>query len=261
MSNTIMTVTRRAVLTLAAMAAIAIPALGQPVGNIRTIIRYRVKPDRMGDFRAAVKDYAAVLKRANFDRSGTWWRSESGPLEYAFVQYHSKFAELDVTRNPKLKEVAAELAPLRARMSQCADSIERTVDEIQPELSLPRTGEPPAMVRVIRTVVKPDKVDEFVALYKSEIVPAMKKAGVKTAAMARTRFGGPRSEFRSSASIDGWAALDGPAPVVQAMGEAKYRAFLAKYSALVNDTEYNIYRYMPDLSYLAPQAHSSSGGQ
>ncbi|MBI4891594.1 MAG: hypothetical protein HY821_13295 [Acidobacteria bacterium] len=236
-------------LALPLLFAMAIPAAAQDK-NIRSISRYRVKPDRDGDFRAAIKDYVGVIKKANPDRGFTLWLGLTGPREYVLASYYSKFAEMDVMEDPKLKDVQAQLTGIGARISACVDSGDRYVDELLPELSLPRGTELPKMVRMMRTQVKPDKVNAYTDLIKSELLPAMQKSGVKLFLYARVRFGGPSQEFSSIIGLDSWSNLDEQSPVIKALGVDGYRQFVAKVTPLVERTEYNVYRFLPELSYI-----------
>jgi hypothetical protein len=79
--------------------------------------------------------------------------------------------------------------------------------------------------------------------------PAMKKAGVQVYTVTRMRYGRPTNEFSSATAIDNWASLDSPAPIIQALGEAGYQQYLAKVMALLGESEVNLYRHMPELSY------------
>jgi len=249
---------RHWVLGLVVIGALAAPSWAQSE-TIRSIVRLRVKSDRIGDFTSAAREYGEVLKKAKWDKSITVWQSLSGPTEYVVVAYYDKWAELDTrSTDPKLKEQDADLTRIGARITQCMESRERIIDVINEELSLPRTQEIPKMVRSVRTRVRPEMVSQYEALIKSEIVAAAKKAGMKTLITARARYGAPATEFRTAVGLDNWAELDEPSPIVKAMGEEAYRQFLAKLMPMVLETEWNVYRYMPDLSYI-PSAATTSG--
>ena len=96
---------------LLAVAALASPASAQDA-NIRSVTFYTVKPDRIGDFQAEIKEYNAILAKAGSDRYSSIWVSLTGPYEFARVQMYSKWADLDSTvgNDPKLKDQAADLA-------------------------------------------------------------------------------------------------------------------------------------------------------
>ena len=246
----------RAVFTIAAVTLLGAPA---PAQNIRSVRTYRVKADRTGDFESAIKEYNAILKKGGSNHAYTIWTSQSGPGTFLRVDHYSKWAELDVTRDPKLKEYASDLTRIGGRITRCSEGGERIIEELLPDLSLPRAGDIPKMVSVLRTRVRAEKVDEYLALMKSDLLPAVKKAGLKDYSLARVRFGAPSSEFLSVAAMDSWADLDGTSWIIRAMGEDGYQRFLAKLRPLRTESEWNIYRYMPDLSYQPTAGGSTSG--
>ena len=96
---------------LTLLAGLGLPVLAQ-TPNLQTVVRYRVKPDRVADFRAAVADYSAILKKANYDESSYWLVAQSGEPIYFLVRRHTGFASLDTAgaASPKLKEFRADLA-------------------------------------------------------------------------------------------------------------------------------------------------------
>ncbi len=251
----------RCALAVAALAALAIPALAQDHPPIQSVVIYRVKADRIGDFQAALRDHKALLKQNSSTQYRTLWASQSGPREYALVRYYAKWADLDMTQDPALQDHQAEATRIFVRIGQCTESATRIISEVQPDMSITSSGEMPKMVRLIRNVVKPDRVNDYIALMKSDVMPAVKKAGLKTYVVTRTRFGGPNSEFRSVAGVDSWADMDSPAPVVRAMGDEGYQSFVAKLGPMLVETEFSIFRYMPDLSYMPEQNVSTADRQ
>jgi hypothetical protein len=236
---------------VAAIAAMIAPAWAQQ-RNLRSVTFYRVKPDRVGDFQADIKEYNAVFQKAGSDRYYTIWQSLTGSNEYARVDYHAKWVELDmpVAQDPKLKEYAADLQRIGTRIIQCTESSQRIVEEVLPELSLPSTNEVPAMIRTLRTRVRPDKLNEYLALVKGEILPAAKKSGLKAYTVAQSRLGAPTTEFLTVAGFSKWAELDQPFGVAKGLGEEGYQRLLAKIRPLILESEYNVYRFQRDLSYM-----------
>ena len=114
------------------------------------------------------------------------------------------------------------------------------------------------MVSVLQVHLHPAKVDEYLALAKSDLLPAVKKSGAKTYTVARTRYGGSRADIMSVIGIDSWADLDGTSPIAKAMGADAYQKYLNKVRPLMRDAEYNVYRFQPDLSFLPDGAGSGS---
>jgi len=243
-----MNISRRSVFTLAATVGLAASAWAQAPA-LRSVTSFHVKADRVADFQGAVKEYNAILKSAGYTKGDSVWTAVTGPIEYLRVQYYSKYAEMDVTRDPQLKEQAADLTRISTRIIQCTDRSERIIEQVLPDMSLPPAAEMPKMIRVIRILVKPDKISEFLALQKDEVVPAMKKSGVKAYSLARARLGAPSSEFLVVTGINNWADLDAKPALLVGMGEEAYRRFLVKTTALQVDSEANVYRFQADLSY------------
>src|SRR5438128_2091632 len=126
----------RSVFTLAAVAGFAASAWAQPPA-LRSVTSYHVKADRVADFQGAIKEYNAVLKSAAYGKGDSMWTSATGPIEYLRVQYYAKYAEMDVTRDPQLKEQAADLTRIGARIIQCTDRSQRIIEQVLPDLSLP----------------------------------------------------------------------------------------------------------------------------
>jgi hypothetical protein len=220
--------------------------------NIRSITFVSVKPDRIGDFQAELKELHALMKKDNSTRYSSVWMSLTGPREYAIVSYHSKWSELDAGADPNTKDDAGDLARLQTRMVDCAASWRRTIEEIQPDLSLPTSTEMPKMVRVLTTVVRPEKYKEYLDLVKSDVLPAAQKGGLKTYIFAEARYGAPNTQVSSVIAMDKWADLDEPMGIEKALGKEGYQALLVKVRPLIVQAEVNEYRFEPDLSYLPP---------
>jgi hypothetical protein len=105
------------------------------------------------------------------------------------------------------------------------------------------------MIRVLVTKVRPDKVSDYQALQKSEVLSAAKKAGLKGYSIAQVRYGAPSTEFVSVVGLSNWADLDGGTWIEKAMGEEGYQRFLLKLRQLIIESEAVIYRLVPDSSY------------
>lgn len=244
--------TVRGLAAILVLAATAAPAWAQQ-GSIRSVQHVRVKRDRTGDFQAAIRDMVELYKKAGVSRGFTMWSPSSGPMEFVVVSYMAKFADMDQTMDPKMKDHQGAMAAIAARLNSCAESMETEIHSMAPELTAAPGKEPPAYVRTGRTTVAPGKMNEVLDLFKNEMVPAWKKAGIAGYGVARVRYGAPTNQIHTFTAMKGWADLDGPPPVETAMGTAAYQAFLTKIRALTIRTEYTIYRYRANLSYIPAQ--------
>ncbi len=225
--------------------------------KVRSVTFNTVKADRIGDYLSATKDFTEALKKGGSGRSYSTWVSTSGPREYAIVRYHSKWAELDAAPGsaPALKGIAGQLSALNARINATIESSRRVLYLLDHDLSFPLPdGSPQPIAQVLRTWVRPEHIEAYRNLVKSDVLPAAKKSGVKLYSVARVRAGGASQEYNTVTGLDNWAALDEVSPIVTGLGgQGAYDKFLAKLRPLVTRTEYEIYRYLPDQSYVAPK--------
>ncbi len=244
---------------LAAAAPLVTPASAQSPA-IRSVTFYTVKPDRIGDFQAEVKEYNAILAKAGSDRYSSIWVSLTGPHEYARVQRYTKWADLDNTADsdPKLKDQAADLARIATHIIECTSSWRREIQVVDPDRSLPESGAEPKMIRVLVTQVRPEKYREYLDFQKNVILPAIKKSGAVDYNFADVRFGAPGPTFVSVVAINNWADFDSGVGAEKGVGKDEYKAIVDQAHSLIVSSDFLVYRYEPDLSYLPAPAPPAS---
>jgi hypothetical protein len=238
---------RLCVIVAFAVLAFAMPSVAQ---NIRTVILVKVKMDQEENWRATVKDFIALDKKAGSKQTVTVWDSQTGPSQHAVVVYSSKWKELGED-DPAMKGSEADVARLYARLNSVTDSLETWVDEMQPDMTI-RSNDIPPMIRVGRTKVIASKMDEVKAIFHDVLFPAIKKSGATDFGLAYARFGTPNNEIHTYLGLKGWADLDEPMGVRKGMTADEYKAFEAKLLPLIESTEFSIWKFAPELSYLAP---------
>jgi len=229
------------------LTAVCLPCFAQQ-GNLRTLLFVKLKLDQQDNWKAAVKDLVALHQKAGSDQPFTIWESQTGPAEFAVVWYSAKWKDMG-ENDPKLKSSAADLAGIFSRLNGQAESLNVWIDEMQPDMAI-SSKEIPTMVRTGRTRVMPGKMDEFKAVFREQIVPAIKKSGATSYGVAVARYGTPANEIHSYLGLSGWADLDSPFGVEKGMSPAEYKALMAKLPTLVESTEWTIWKYQPDLSYI-----------
>lgn len=237
---------RRILMVAIALTAFCVSSWAQ--NNIRTVLFVKVKMGQEDSWKAAVKDYAALMKKAGAEQGFTVWESQSGPAQHAVVWYSAKWKEMDQD-NPKLKPFEADVARLLARLDSVTENLETWIDEIQPDMLI-QSKEIPAMVRVGRTKVQYGKMDDLKALFHDQLVPAIKKSGATDYGVGVARFGTPTNEIHSYLGLKGWSDLDGPVGVEKGMSADEYKAFQTKLQSLVESTEFSIWKFEPALSYV-----------
>ncbi len=75
------------------------------------------------------------------------------------------------------------------------------------------------MFRVTTTHVKPDMVTEWVDLQKNEVVPALKKGGVKSRTVFVSGLFGNSYEYTVVEPIESFAQFDSPSPLTKALDQ------------------------------------------
>ena len=246
MSGNLKFFSRRCLLAAITLTILAAPSWAQE-RNIRKITIVTPKSDRLDEWKAAVKDYMATVKKSGWDQPLTAWASQTGPAQYAFVQYFAKWPDLDSYPS---KDLATDLAPVMAKLRASDQSLEIWVDEMQPDLTIPG-AELPKVVRTGRMRIVPGKLDDELALYKSDLVPALKKAGITNFGIAVSRYGTPMNEIHTYLGLDGWTGpFDGSVGAQKVMSAEAYKAYMAKTNGMIEGIEYTIWRFQPELSYL-----------
>lgn len=239
-------------LSIAATVSFAASAWGQ-LGDIRSVIEYRVKLDRAAEFVDLQKQFAAELKKAGAPRARYIFQLMSGPRAYVVATYYQKWSELDQAPPPN-----PAITSLVARINSCVESSERRFDIVDSSLSIRETNAIPPLVQVVRVSVRPEKVNEYLALVRGTTLPAFRKAGVKRRVFARARYGESNTDFVTSTGIEKWADLDGPSALLRGLGEQGYQDYLTKLSTLIYRSRFDVYRYLRDASYVPEPA--GSGG-
>ncbi len=235
---------------LAVSASSALAQSAEP--KVRSATFYTLKSGSRADFLAAIKDWSEMSKKGGSERYYSLWASLSGPNEVVLVSNHQLWAELDAGPEAKLKEMAGQRATLTARIGNFIQSTRRQLVSLETDLSLPLANvEPPSMVRVIRTWVRPEHYEAYRALIKSDLLPAARKSGLKLYSIGRVRYGGSSYEFQSVATVANWAEMDGTSPIITGLGgQEAYQKYLNKQRPMVSRQEYEMYRLLKDQSYL-----------
>jgi hypothetical protein len=99
------------------------------------------------------------------------------------------------------------------------------------------------------TDVKPESWDAYVALQKSEGIPALQKGGREMRRAWRTQGIGRAYEVAYIYPIKTWGELDGDPPIRKALGADGEKAYNAKLRPMVVSTRSFAVRLRSDLSY------------
>jgi hypothetical protein len=115
-------------------------------------------------------------------------------------------------------------------------------------LCLAQSAPTPNRSRVTITKVKPEMLNEWLDLEKNEVVPALKKAGVKSQTIYSTTLFGDGFEYTTITPFTKFAEFDGQAPVVKALGDAAAARLGEKIRRCILTTTSYVITAQPDLS-------------
>jgi len=104
------------------------------------------------------------------------------------------------------------------------------------------------LVNINVVQIKPELVDEWMEFQKSETMPALQKAGVRTRTAVATVIG-PAFEYAFLTRPENFAERDGDNPIVKALGRDGARAYAQKNRRFVASQRSYVARMRTDLSY------------
>jgi len=118
-----------------------------------------------------------------------------------------------------------------------------------PVLCQAQGGPGPAPVRVRTQIVrvKPDMLNEWIALQKNEVVPALKKGGVATRTVYQTNIGNG-FEFMITTPFAKFAEFDADGALLKALGATANARLGEKQRKLIESTANWVSTQLPDLS-------------
>lgn len=232
----------------AALAAGLLGGVAAQEKNVQFRRVFQVKRDRVGDFEAAVKDLNAIYKKANVDAPTLVVQSLTGPDEFVVIRSYAKLSQALADRRAAFRNnFEGEYIQANMRLAAAVEERSTVISMREAELSLPVPEKMPPFFRVIRAQVKPGKWEEYQAIHREMLRDGVKAAGIKTFGLFRTRMGGNSNEVSSAIGMESLTELD-ESPFAKAMGEAKFRAWLARWAALIDSSHTEVYRYRADLS-------------
>jgi hypothetical protein len=122
----------------------------------------------------------------------------------------------------------------------------------RPDLSyVPEMMGTPKLAVVTTVNVAPGRRTEFEKLVKDEVVPVMKKAGVKGYYMSQGVFGGDGNMYVSLTLADSFAEIGKGSPFMKVLGREGAAKLAQKFAGIMTHVEASIERYNADLSFRA----------
>lgn len=120
--------------------------------------------------------------------------------------------------------------------------------------ALPLLAQAPLPSRLLQlniVTLKPGMARAYIDFQKSDVIPALQKAGLKRRDSWRTAVFGDTYQVAHVTDISGFEQYDSPPPLRRTLGDAAYFAYIAKASTMVSAQRTYAIRTRPDLSYMA----------
>ena len=216
----------------------------------------KVKPDMVRTFEALVKNEVIPAQKKGGTQARYTWQTALFGESYEYVTAYpiGQMAQYDEP-SPLTKALGREqAADLGSRLRNCYESNHSYVVMLRRDLSIESgSSEAPKMATVTTVRVVPGKALEFESFVKSEILPVMKKAGLKDYWAHQTMLGGDPNEYVILSLIPNMAELDRPSPAIRVLGREGWLKLTGKIAGVVASVDTTVSRFVPELSFMPAQ--------
>ena len=231
--------TKKITTCLVSLFALAFASLSfaQPASQLFQVNLLEIKADKVELFRSIHRDFFGPRSRASGDALKAVRRTVLGnTLEFSVASPIDNMAALD----------SPAIAPgAEGDVGMALDLWETTVQSRQsfviasrPDMSMEQI--PAAEYSATyRFQTKSGSMQEFVQLWNSKVLPALRQSGIQGTAVYQTTAGGPFGEFWSLTPIPNYAALDGAGPF-GGLEPAAATALNIEMMSLLDEMEYRV---------------------
>jgi quinol monooxygenase YgiN len=212
----------------------------------------KVKPERWIDFLDFQRNESVAVQQ----KAGTAWRAvwASGifaeGFSVAMVTPIAKMAQYD-GQGPAMRVLGEDGArAYNTTLREMVESTRSVLIRTRPDLSyVPQPAMMPKFAVVATVSVVPGRTADFEAVIKSDVLPAMKRAGIARYAVSQTVLGGDVNEYTTLAYFDHYADMDQPWGLEKALGADGMLKLGQKFSGIIAHHERMIVRYVPEASF------------
>jgi hypothetical protein len=164
------------------------------------------------------------------------------------IQPLNGFAEFDSADNQALALGLAPDAKAAERLRRCVAAASSFLSTALPDISNPGEVKNPPVVGFLRLRIAPGKMEEYVNLYKTEVLPLLKKADSRVFVASR-RLGTDGYDLTFETPMAKFVDLDEPPALVRAVGPQTVAQAMAKLNPLATVAENTILIGQADLSF------------
>jgi hypothetical protein len=220
-----------------------------PQWSVVTMVH--VKPNMTANYEAYQKELSAAYKKAGISRIVV--QTIVGNLnEFYSITPLKKLADLSGD-NPVERSMGPEAsAALFQKRVGLYDEVQRIVTADRPDLSL-RAGAPGLYALIVTVRTMPGRRSEYESTMKSDMLPALKKAGFTNVWSSDSVFGGAHEQV-VVVPLKDTGDLDKGPPLVLALGPEAAAKLEARLDAMTQHSEMRIVKVRPELSNMpAPE--------
>lgn len=234
----------------------------QPAPQRISITTTQIKPDMLVTWQDIIRNETIpALKKAGVPWRWVWANTPVGGPGFTYVTVTpvTNYAQFDQP-SPLEKVLGADgLARYNAKIRPAIVSTHTEIHTMVQQASIQSfSGKPPALATVQTIQVLPGRGQEWAAITASDVLPALKKAGVTDYWVSTTTFGGPQQRRTIVTAIANFAQLDAGPLLNRALGAEAAQKINEKRNALTTGpSEITVMRFVPDLSFGAPSRPTS----
>jgi hypothetical protein len=242
--------------TLLIAASSATPGFAQPgrrlesPANRSLVVIVRVKPEMLGAWLDLQKKAVVPALKKSGVTSRTVYSSRvfGTAFEYRILQPLSRFADFDFVASQAEGFGSAANDKLAEQLRKCLGGASSFLSTALPELSNPPDDKAPPIIQFLRLHIGAGKMEEYKQVYKSEVVPALKKAGAYVNVASR-RLGTDGLDLTFETPLKSFADLDAPPALLRSLGSEGAARLTAKLNGLATVVENTIWVRENDLSF------------
>jgi len=209
-----------------------------------------VKPDMLSTWLDLQKNAVIpALKKAGVKTRTVYSPGVLGTAyEYVLKVPMTRFAELDSTAARAQASGLTGDNRVDEKLQRCIAASRTFLSTSLPDISNPGETPNPPVVGFLRLRINPGKTEEYINLYKTEVLPLLKKADSKVFA-ASLRLGTDGYDLTLETPMSKFADLDAPPALIRVLGPQVVAAATAKLNPLATVMENTILVRQADLSF------------
>lgn len=211
--------------------------------NVRVV---QVKTDRVGEWVELQQQLAEAMRGVGGPGRIVLQEARGNPNTFHIVAPVAALGQNDDPAAPPLPGPAWE--NWVSRVVDCIASVQVLTVRDYPELAIPPAqGSEPNLTMLRFRQIAAGANDDYYEWLETNLVPALRDAGVEGYTIGRVYAGGDPGTWVSGSAINNWAELDQPGPFAN-LSEREADRIFGPGAALVRQQENIVVQYRADLS-------------